>query len=40
MARLLGNFFGTRAEVNPGYVVEKSEVMAAVQVNAKGLKAD
>ena len=40
MARLLGKCLRTRAEVNPGHVVKKPEVMAAVQVDTTGLKAD
>ena len=40
MARLLGNCLRTRAEVSPGHVVKKPEVMAAVQVETTGLKAD
>ena len=40
MARLLGKCLRTRAEVSPGNVVTKPEVMAAVQVDTAGLKAD
>ena len=40
VARLLGKCLRTRAEVRPGHVVKKPEVMAEVQVNTKGLKAD
>ena len=40
VARLLGKCLRTRAEVSPGHVVKKPEVMAAVQVNTAGLKAD
>ena len=40
VARLLGIFLRTRDEVIPGHVVKKPEVMAAVQVDTTGLKAD
>ena len=40
MARLLGQCLRTRAEVNPVHVVKKPEVMAEVQVDTTGLKAD
>ena len=40
MARLLGKCLQTRAEVSPGHVMKKPEVMAAVQVNTTGLKDD
>ena len=40
VARLLGKCLRTRAEVSPGHVVKKPEVMAAVQVDTTGLKAD
>ena len=30
----------TRAEVSPGHVVKKPEVMVAVQIETTGLKAD
>ena len=38
MARLWGKCLRTRAEVSPDHVVEKPEVMAAIQVNTTGLK--
>ena len=40
MARLLGKCLQTRAEVNPGHVVEKPGVMATIHVDTTGLKAD
>ena len=40
MARLLGKYLRTRAEVRPGHVVKKPAVMAVVQVDTTGLKAD
>ena len=40
MARLLGKCLRTRAEVRPGHVEKKPEVMAEVQVDTTGLKAD
>ena len=40
VARILGKCLRTRAEVSPGHVVEKPEVMVAVQVDKAGLKAD
>ena len=40
MARLLGKCLQTRAEVSPGHLVKKPEVMAAVQVDTAGLKSD
>ena len=36
----MGKSLQTRAEINPGHVLKKPEVMAVVQVNKKGLKAD
>ena len=39
VARLLGKCLRTRAEVRPGHVVKKPEVMVAVQVDTTGLKA-
>ena len=36
----MGKCLRTRAEVNPGHVVKKPDVMAAVQVDTTGLKAD
>ena len=39
VARFLGIFLRTRAEVRPGHVVNKPDVMAAVQVDKTGLKA-
>ena len=38
MARLWGKCLRTRAEVSPDHVVEKPELMAAIQVNTTGLK--
>ena len=40
VARLLGKCLQIRAEVGPGHVVKKTEVMTAVQVDTTGLKAD
>ena len=40
MARLLGKCLHTIAEVSPGHVVKKPEVMAAVQADTIGMKAD
>ena len=40
VARLLGKFLQTRAELRPGHVVKKPEVMAAVQVGTNELKAN
>ena len=40
MVRLLGKCFRTRAQVSSGHVVKKPEVLAAVQVNTTGMKAD
>ena len=40
VARLLGKCLRTRVEVIPDHVVKKPEVMAVVQVNTTGLKAD
>ena len=40
VARLLGKCLRTRADVRPGHVVKKPEVMVAVQVDTTGLKAD
>ena len=40
VARLLGKFLWARVEVSPGRVLKKPEVMAAVQVEMTGLKAD
>ena len=40
MARILGNCLRKIVEDSPGHVVEKIEVMAAVQVDTKGMKAD
>ena len=40
VTRLLGKFLWTREEVRPGHVVKKPEVMAVVQVDTTGLKAD
>ena len=40
VARLLGKCLRTRAEVRLGHVVKKPAVMAVVQVNTTGLKAD
>ena len=39
MARLLGKFFRTRAELRPGHVVKKPAVIAVVQVDTTGMKA-
>ena len=39
MARILGNFFRTSADLRPGHVVKKPEVIAVVQVETTGLKA-
>ena len=39
VAKLLGKFLWTRAEVRPGHVVKKPAVMAVVQVDTMGLKA-
>ena len=39
VARLLGKCLRTRAEMRPGHVVKKPEVMSAVQVDTMGLKA-
>ena len=36
----MGKCLQTRAEVRPGHVVKKPEVMEAVQVKTTGLKAD
>ena len=36
----MGKCLRTRSEVNPGHVVKKPEVMAVVQVDTTGLKAD
>ena len=36
----MGKCLRTRAEVSPGHVVKKPEVMAAFQVDTPGLKAD
>ena len=36
----MGKCLRTRAEVNPGHVVKKPEVMVAAQVDTTGLKAD
>ena len=36
----MGKCLRTRAEVSPGHVVKKPEVMVNVQVNTAGLKAD
>ena len=40
MARILGKCLRTRVEVRLGHVVNKTEVMAAVQVDTTGLKSD
>ena len=40
VARLWGKCLRARAEVRPGHVVKKPEVMAAVQVDTTGLKSD
>ena len=40
MARILDKYLRTRAEVRPSHMVKKPEVMAAVQVDKTGLKAD
>ena len=40
MVRLLGKCFRTRSELRPGHVVKKPAVIAVVQVDTKGLKAD
>ena len=40
VARLLDKCLRTRSEVRPGHVVKKPEVMAIVQVDTTGLKAD
>ena len=40
VARLLGKCLWTRAEVSPGHMVENLEVMAVVQVDTTGLKAN
>ena len=40
VAKILGKCLRTRADVSPGHVVNKPEVMAAVQVNTTGPKAD
>ena len=39
VARLLGKFFRTRAELRPGHVVKKPAVIAVVQVDKTGLMA-
>ena len=39
VAMLLGKCFRTRAELIPGHVVKKSEVIAVVHVDTTGLKA-
>ena len=39
MARLLGKCLRKIAEVDPGHLVKKPEMMAAVQVDTTGLKA-
>ena len=39
VAMLLGNFFRTRADVRPGHVVKKPEVIAVVHDDTTGLKA-
>ena len=36
----MGKCLQTRAEVSPGHVVKKPEMMTAVQVDTTGLKAD
>ena len=38
MARILGKCLRTRAEVSPGHVVKKTEVMAAFHVDRTGMK--
>ena len=38
MPRLLGKCFRTRAELRPGHVVKKPEVIAVVQVDTTRLK--
>ena len=40
MARLWGKCLQTRAEVSPGHVVKKPEVMMVVKVETTGLKAN
>ena len=40
VARILDKCFRTRAKVSPGHMVKKEEVMAVVQVDTTGLKAD
>ena len=40
VVRLLVKCLQTREKVSPGRVVKKTEVMAAVQVDMTGLKAD
>ena len=40
MASILGKCLRTRAEVSPGHVVKKPEVMAAFQVETTGLKSN
>ena len=40
MARLLGKYLRTRAELRPDLVVKKPAVMAVVQVDTTGMKAD
>ena len=40
MAKLLGKCLWIRVEVRPGHVVKKPAVMAEVQVDTTGLKAD
>ena len=40
MARILGTCLRTIAEVSPGHVMKKPEVMTAVQVDTTGLKDD
>ena len=40
VARLLGKCLRTRAEVSPSHVVKNPEMMATVQVDTTGLKAD
>ena len=39
VARLLGRFLWTRAEVRPGHVVKNPGVIAVVQVDTTGMKA-
>ena len=40
VAMILGKCLQTRTEVSPAHVVEKPEVMAAVQVDTTWMKAD